>query len=247
MPLMPSQLEHITHREVRDMEEPARRILREMEAEHRRITQGHYRLIVGDDASGRLFGMLFHKVISRVHKLCDIPPPALAFCVGHPKRSPSFYVKMTRVVQDRLETLMNTNNLVGRKLSRPLESGLPDPQILIATDGIQSGTSLIPAFQSCEANGIGIEAAAIKVWYDYLQQRRNLGGSRPYDGQGDRSIYKCYSLIGTWKELGVDTMAHPYRDGCADTVASARRDVGVIANRLTTWFTKEFGLKESTT
>jgi hypothetical protein len=118
------------------------------------------------------------------------------------------------------------------------------PQVLVTTDGIQSGTSLIPIVKSCKHHEIGLDAAAIRVFGGYADQHQNLNGVGVYDGEGDRSIYQVYKLIGVEKTLGVDTISRSLSeiDGYTESIASARRDVAVVSDRLAEWCVEEFHL-----
>jgi hypothetical protein len=186
-----------------DMREPATQILRQLKPE---IESGAYQMIIGDDASGRLPTLLIAKVIRSVCEAYGNAMPAVRFVAGTKSydegRSHSEFAAKKSAVDDYVDELINKDPNIRR--------------VLLVTDTIASGRSLVPLTTALRQHGIDPDIVALTDVsmmhgdYDRLLPSRIVIGETQI-AEPPR-IYRKPNLSGVTKDPN-ELHARPYVDG----------------------------------
>jgi|SRR3989338_970962 len=115
---------------VRDLKKPLKSIIEQLKPE---IERGAYRLILGDDASGRIPAFIVGHVCKAIYEKNGIPPAQVRLIAGSTRLTgPALEEKRTMVTQQIA------------KIRRTVAQTSPDDlgKVLIVTDTISGGNSV---------------------------------------------------------------------------------------------------------
>jgi hypoxanthine phosphoribosyltransferase len=120
----------------------------------KQIENGDYKIIIGDDASGRVSALIWRDFLNHVNTENDRAGVETFFLAGS---------KTLDAAQTREKIKAITDYLIGQRVNGPTEpvSGIrikekissKNDKVLIVTDTINSGQSLIPLTQALSATG----------------------------------------------------------------------------------------------
>lgn len=126
-----------------DLKEPSQKILENIRPH---IEEGSYRIIIGDDASGRIPTLVLSTVVKDVYRILGHEPADTLFYAGDRyDKSEEF----GQSVKDRFSDLFT--NLQGNI----------DARVLVVTDSISTGSALRPLIEVLTAKGIAFDIASI--------------------------------------------------------------------------------------
>lgn len=135
----------------RSLEDPLRQVLGQLKES---IQNGDYKVLVGEDASGRLPTFVMHKVLSAVYQEKGYPPVATRYLSGN--RGNSWLDVIFQKKKSQLkEYLADLNEFLGTEM----QSG----KILIVTDHIETGKSLLLLTKLLNEAGIDYDIATVAI------------------------------------------------------------------------------------
>jgi len=158
------------------------------------IEQHQFPVIIGDDASGRLPAIIFHGLISRVNLRDGLEKPKTLFLAGS---------RLTNVAETKEKTDLIERYLSKIEISKSVDS--KKEKILIVTDTIETGKSLLPLILTLGKLKIPYEIVTLSRIERYPKGmlEANLG-SRIVEGEVEREyapmIYGRNDLSGVNKE-----------------------------------------------
>jgi hypothetical protein len=128
---------------------PIQRILSQIEPE---LEEGAYRVVIGDDVSGRIPAIIVNEAISRIYKAYGHPAPMLRFVAGG-----------RRTDEDGFERRDRSNDM--RERTRGLNDELlrngDDPRALLVTEAIATGNAMHMATSALRDERIKTDIAAL--------------------------------------------------------------------------------------
>ncbi len=190
--------EEVSEKEREELREPVRKILEQIRPQ---IESGTYRVIIGDDASGRIPMRIIGDVIKMAYADRGFPSPKIHFVALHrsadfgtdPKRE-SLYGPKVFAIRQELE-----------------EEGAQNPKALLVTDSIYTGSSLDPLVEDLEGESIDFDVVAVG---NNGKIKERWGKTIISGMDGKPAIYgKEYS--GVTKTHG-EVFAHPMTEGVAN-------------------------------
>ena len=216
--------------EIEHLFEPMGELISRM---RRSIQKGEYKLLIGDDASGRVPTFIFTQFLKSVYEKNNMKGPATAFLAG--ARGLEGEEAATKSAE--IEEFLNERYTEDLSLMRR-HGGM----VLVVTDTIVTGKSLQPIADALSRLGITFEIASVagaKDERDDLQ--RKLGGRIFFGGQGIPGIYDPneHDLHGVWKDAH-ELFAHALKKEAPDRraveiqkkIQSAREDANKLVKEL---------------
>jgi len=227
---------------IAELELPIQNILTQIQD---RIDKREYGIIIGEDASGRIPGLIFGKFLKRLYETGEMSGKK----VDHPE---------TIFIPGKLEVLDNLRlakiSLRKHLTKHGLEKG---KRILIATDTIASGESLKILTDLIKSLGFKVDIASIGV-FPFMPDktiRKNLGDSvisGDYIRRNSQSlptrtphIYNNKSISGVYKVSG-ETVSKSYKlksylsdeikKKIQRTINESRTEVDVLVDKLVDWY-----------
>jgi hypothetical protein len=191
-----------------------------------------YSFVIGDDASGRLPVLLFSRLLANIYEKDGVKKPETRFLAGSRDLVGQEAEDKRKMIEDYLREQV-LPEVAARK-----------GKVLIVTDTIYSGKSLMPLVNALTSLQIPCEVVTLQFVPGYASKstmEANLG-ARIYAGEDnddDPHIYGRSDLSGVHKEAGslhAESNAHlPKEDGKYDTkvLAEARQRTAGIADKLT--------------
>lgn len=215
--------------EVEELRTPIKNILDQLRSE---IDSGTYKIILGDDASGRIPTIIFGNVLSSIYLEKDSKVPQIRFIPAHPE-----------IPKQPLDNEV-------KKISRKMEmSG----KVLIVTDTILFGGHLRPVAEALKNNNlkfdiasIGIEGGAPRNKVEDLEKEWDC--KIAWGMEGTPSIYYNKSLSGVFKEdrdtISRSRKRREMRYGIANYKARkeqkdinmARQDADELSRQIYEWY-----------
>ena len=200
------------------MRKPAEKIL---SALWKDINAGKYLAILGDDVSGRLPALLFHKVITAVYKKKGFNAPKTLFFLG--SRS---------IDSEKEETRRFINFLEGVGLKKIAKK----KKVLFVTDTINHGRHLYPFTQGLKKMGINFDIATIGMVgassEEIAHMESYLYGKIFWGRKGTPAIYEKHNLTGVERPpRGCSIFANAMRP-VSERSPVARKDVKILAQTL---------------
>jgi len=178
--------------EVAELESPLKRIIEKIRF---RIETGEYGLIIGDDASGRIPALILGNFIRRISELKGLHGPNIVFIPGKISVEPrgSFW---KRIIDS---TYKKHNQEFEEYMSEHAAS--KEKKVLIVTDTIQSGFSLMTLVSLLRNSGYEYDIATIGIeqpMIGKLDRNINLSGADIFSGEyyvKERDDHKHTPLI----------------------------------------------------
>src|SRR3989344_651673 len=218
-------------REIELLEEPIENILIELEDE---VNSGHYKMILGDDASGRIPTDVFGGVIKSIYKEKNFEAPKIRFIPANPN-----------IPEEPLDKRV-------RLFKKDLGADKPD-KILIITDSIVRGEHLRPLVHSLKNNGIKFDVATIGVKGGDINVIKNLkvefGCNIVFGALTVPNIYGKRYLGGVYKEYGDvvsrsrkknakkhEDLAYEGDQEAQKSINKARQDVNKLSGEIYEWY-----------
>lgn len=201
--------------QIEALKKPIENILTELKDE---IDSGQYKMILGDDASGRIPADIFGNVLRLIYKDHNLDVPQIRFIAANPD-----------IPWGPLDAAI-------KQFKRGLETNESD-KVLIVTDTIASGRHLQPVVNSFHKNGVKFDVATIGVAGDNLYETVDLlqkqWNCNIVCGElGVPSIYNQRDLGGVFKEYG-DIVARPRKqNGSRKQNARVTDDPKVIQQKI---------------
>ncbi|HTP56872.1 MAG TPA: phosphoribosyltransferase [Candidatus Paceibacterota bacterium] len=196
---------------IAQLEAPIRKILEELREP---IERGDYGTIIGDDASGRIPTRIIGEVINAVYDAHGRPHPDIRFLAGSGR---GMKLLARKHKESRLEEYL-------RSLSRA--------RVLIVTDTLATGGSLLPLANALRKSRIPFDIAAVGALLDVTplpELERKLGGRIVYGMLNTPQIYERKEKRGVYKEPE-EIFSRP--GGYTRLVNEARADAHVVAQHL---------------
>ncbi|MCX6793262.1 MAG: hypothetical protein NTY12_04530 [Candidatus Falkowbacteria bacterium] len=225
--------EHIKLREIKQLENPIKEIIKQMDLENT-----NYDAIIGDDASGRIPALIFNEIISKINKDKKIEKPKLLFIAGqfagtsYNDADPNAFRKI----------LYDTNKHISKNIK-------DKKRALIVTDTINTGNSLSAMTKGLQGNKIEYDIASISFLGEYKQnleekikETEKKLGAKIFSNLTTVTprIYRHYSIAGVRKEnaskYSADIMSKRADDFAPASVARARKDIHILSKQLLSWY-----------
>lgn len=217
----------IEHFEIERLIEPMEKIIMQM---HRRIASGDYRMIIGDDASGRVPTFIFDRFLKRVYEKQGMLPPETIFVAGSGHIQNEERQRKILLIEGHLQKYHEALEKVKEEKKK----------VLIVTETIATGNGLRPLTAALKSMGVDFEVAAVGGDIaDHARLQDKLGGRIFFGEPGTPPIYNEDELSGVWKDKH-EVLAHARtKDASDDRVAeiqekinSAREDAKIVADEL---------------
>ncbi len=220
--------------QIEELRQPIERLLFTL---REKIERGDFRVLIGDDASGRIPTLIFHKTLKEIYKEKGLESPKVFFFAGSGagfsanKPTPEDAIAKSELIGEYLEH-KNIRELLG-------ESG----EVLIITDTIATGNSLIPLTQALRHAGVRYEIATIGLLSeddsDKVRMEGRLGSEIFSGTDWTPSIYTESRISGVRKNPG-DVFSTPIGEKNLDShVAEARVDIERLGSDLAERFPQE--------
>ncbi len=220
---------------------------------HEHIDKGDYQLIIGDDASGRTPTLIVEKALKKISQTRGLPEPKVLFFAG------SRAMEMAKEIKAKKEGIVKEIDRAERNWKKDWDH----TRALIVTDTIGTGVSLKPLCDALKEYNISYDIATIGL----MGNRETLGkflGGRVVDGDSSRSIPLIYSspqsgvrknpldifskpLAKHYKEMIAEASSDKWKERytknmeeLSEQIASARKDVAILANELATWYENKY-------
>lgn len=193
-----------------------------------KLKDGHFQVLIGDDASGRIPSLIFKKVIDHIYEKNGHQKPELKFFSG----------TKGNIKADLKES--NTKAIT----EFATKQGLAGKNALLITDYIQSGAGMVSLTRGLENAGINLEVATMAL----NEESKSIAKNVPYpihDGENIVAplVYGRYDLGGVRKDkVNRDSIhAKRFRDtapGFSDQedINMARRDADIVAAKIIKWY-----------
>ena len=139
--------------EVAELEEPIKKIIEKIKD---RIENGEYGLIIGDDASGRIPALILGNFIKKISEQKDFDRPNIIFIPGKLEKDDFWSVLFKSVVASKKQ-----HEELDDYLSK--HGARKDKKILIITDTLKTGYSLLTLIELLKRAGYGCDIATIGI------------------------------------------------------------------------------------
>lgn len=221
--------------EIEELEEPLKKIITKIKE---KIDHGDYGLIIGDDASGRIPTIIFSRFIKKICEIKNLPKPGIIFVPGHPNLE-----KAKRF----LEKANGLEEYV-RKFG-----GTTKKRILIITEVVASGASLVGLTNFLRKKGIDLDIATLGINPEFGGSIYHLNKMTPYIISGEyirgRAEYQTgvprisgqINISGVEKKRNYDiksrrAVVDEWGDDIRSDVSQARADAKQMADELVEWY-----------
>ncbi len=141
----PKETPEIKMPEIAELYEPAKKILSGL---RENIEKGEYVAILGDDASGRLPALLFHRILNTIYKEKNFDRLKILFFARQIAYRPELEKKIRQDFADFIEKT---------KVPKMAEN----KKVLFVTDTICSGDHLLPFAKALKEKGINFDISTI--------------------------------------------------------------------------------------
>jgi hypothetical protein len=216
------------YQQIAEMKSPTEKILKQIAP---KIEAGEYRLIIGDESSGRIPALLFSKIINGMYDERGFLHPSVKFLAG------SRFLKGAEKEAKKADIARFFDRI---KISQIVERGT---RALVVTDTIASGASLDPLIETLKENGVELDVVSVGD-ETYNDMEKKWGENVYYGMRGTPRIYTS-RLGGTQKEptdlfsvsekkntfLGVGSEEDRKRN-VQERINNARADVSFLANNI---------------
>jgi len=202
------------------------------------LEKTNYDAIVGDDASGRIPALIFNEIISKINEEKKIEKPKLLFIAGQ--------FSGVRHEQAEPRTLINVLHKTEEHISKNLKD---KKRVLIVTDTINTGNSLISMTESLRVNKIPYDIVSIsflgegrKNLEEKLKETEKKLGGKIFANLTDVTprVYRAYGIVGVKKEkanrFSTKIMSNKLDNFEPDEVSRARRDIHILSKKLLEWY-----------
>ncbi|KKT41884.1 hypothetical protein A2W54_00240 [Candidatus Giovannonibacteria bacterium RIFCSPHIGHO2_02_43_13] len=203
---------------------PIENILAELKDE---INAGNYKMVLGDDASGRIPADIFGKVLKSIYKENNFEVPQVRFVLAHYDIDKKFLDKKMKRFKKEVD--------IGKS-----------SKILIITDTIVTGAHLRPVVDKLKENNINFDIATIGAAdidnIDILRKEWNC--TIVVGIEGTPEIYSDRFLSGVYKEQG-DVISKSYKKfkinnkvqkKAQHSINDARQDVDKLSLEVFEWY-----------
>lgn len=218
--------------EIAELYEPTKIILSGL---RENIDKGEYVAILGDDASGRLPALLFHRILGDIYKEKNFDRLKILFFAGREIFDPKLEEKIS---QDFINFIEKTKV---RKMAK-------NKKVLFITDTICSGEHLHPFAETLKKMGINFDVATIGVISSEMAKEleKKLGAKIFWGQEHTPKIYKRTDLSGVMKRGDYSIFAKLFppkgqlspaqEEEMAQKRFQARDDVKILAQKLIKWY-----------
>jgi hypothetical protein len=207
--------EHGMLREISELEYPIQNIIRQLKD---KIDSGHYDLLVGDDASGRIPALILKKIFDRQYEKRGLEKPELRFIAGG--RFLDREIKENKI-----------NQLVREY------TPLYHKNALLITEYIQTGIGMQNTLEALKTSGLNVEIASLSSsGYSSIEDTI----SEPiYPGRIGETVPLVYGVarISGVTKTGMDPHSNRLT-GVETKVKQARANVAELAEKLNDWYDK---------
>lgn len=219
---------NITYGRIEVLKYPISRILENLSEQ---IKSGKFNVIIGDDASGRIPTLIIRKTLELIYRKINKKVPKTLFLAGAGQpgfATPEGYEKKRKLVDEYIGAQKFNNS----------------DHVLIVTDTINTGNSLMPLTEALEAKSVSYDIATIATAGSVSQSAliRKLGVAPVVGVDVAPAIYGMHMYGGVVKdseELHARRLHHDSKD--MEIIALARKDVDLLADELADEFiAKEF-------
>lgn len=229
--------------EVAELEAPIKKIIEKIRD---RIESGEYKLVIGDDASGRIPALILGEFLKEIYKINGLSEPDTIFIPGKLKET-----ELPTLLKKLLQQFLRLKSKESAILEEHLHKHRAEPgdKILIVTDTVYSGNSLkvlVGLLKElgyiCDIATIGLE----KPDYREAQELRdkNLGDTEIISGEYETDtpdylpntpkVWRNKEISGVKKTPG-QTKSIPIRKK-QELINQSREDAKVMAKRLVRWY-----------
>lgn len=245
---IPTQ-ENINNKEIESLKAPIQDLLGQLRES---INKGEYRILIGDDVSGRIPTLIFREVLEDIYSENGFSKPKTMFLTGLKIDSPKELQEKAEMANQHLTKyysedlnptgLEGVKNKVFRLVDQIIASHLSNRKVLLITDFVSSGMALEYITAALRNSGISFDIATIGLSGDRESLEKKLGGRIFYSLHNTPEIYTKHDLAGVTKKGHDIFSSRSKRDDnyeSQDTINKARSDVGFVAEDLVRWYKSE--------
>ncbi len=181
-----SEIEKDAYREtIEQIEYPLKEILRTLRPE---IERGTYRVIIGDDASGRLPTLVLGQVIGAVYQKQGLEKPISRFIAGSTQlkeKDKTSRDTKKEEVKNHIARIADDAGITSEGMPMFLKSlgVLPkDKKVLIVTDTIETGESVKFLLKALAANNLSADVVTITDLGGEPRKSRRISGAEVHNG-----------------------------------------------------------------
>jgi len=146
---MESTLSQAEKAAIAELAFPIQRILNQIEPE---LKEGAYRVIIGDDVSGRIPAIIMNEAVRKIYKMYGHPSPMLRFIAGGRRHRES-----------GIDTKRRTDDMRDRtmQLNGELQQKEDTPRALLVTEAVASGWGMQMILSALKNERIKTDVAAL--------------------------------------------------------------------------------------
>ena len=224
------------------------------------IDEGSYGLIIGDDASARIVTLIFKQIIDKVYKKINGKTIETRFVALYGTRYPmdAFTVLINPKEKRQTENFnLDTEyeqekrakvKLVKRELAKSFvpslnKEELQGKKILIITDVIQSGDTILPLIQALKKSGLNFDVVTIAATWPRASEElivSNGADNFYYASEHIPLIYDKRNIAGVIKDTRFKTTSLPIKSFSPDerkkkaqeTINRSREDLKNLADQI---------------
>jgi hypothetical protein len=203
------------------------------------IDRGEYRVLIGDDASGRIPALILGKNIKNIYASRDLPSPVLKFIAGTTRYCPEDQTQDEDIKRKLDEKATRVKNFLASEKIKGHING--SGRVLIVTDSVQTSASIRPIWEELESMDIEFDIATIGASYLGLIQRDfpEIYSRLYYVVTHDPEIYaheKGSNRLGGVRKEPENLHSVKTYNRNQKQVNLAREDVEKLANQLSDWY-----------
>ena len=239
---------------IEELEEPLARILEDLRPE---LEKGSYKVVLGDDASGRIPALILAKAIAEIYKVRNYDKPLVRFIAGGKQyRGVVRREDLKEDLRNHLQRVGEDAGILNAGTFSQIKTWLShisgkDKKILIVTDVVTTGKPLQFFVENLLENNIPVDTATVAIRSDQSEEEIiNTVGTRVFSGdtKGSNSpvpkIWSKSELSGVSKTR-LDLFAYPTKRDVDDKKQSqeatnfARKVANEVAERLVSRYAQE--------
>jgi len=208
-----------------------------------KLEAGEYGVIIGDDASGRIASLALTDIVNHVYEDKGYKKPQHLFLAG--QRGQDVDVK-SREIGAHLEKVLHKDEINKGK------------KVLIVTDVIETGSSLIPLTKYLTEKGVEhdvvtmsfhLQGGGVSIYTIHKLEttfQANIYGPILFKNSQHHQIFGKHNLAGVQKDRG-DLLSHRHEKYNAQEVKQVRKDLHILSEEIYSSYKKNIQETETNT
>ncbi len=228
-----SEVKRSPHHAIVEIEGPIKRLIEQIQPS---IEKGDYAVIIGDDASGRIPTLIFSRFIRKIYEQKGYNSPEVRFIAGS-RNFGTWDEEGEGGKYSSVRSFLKNLNIAS------------DKKVLIVTDTIASGSSLLPIVNALRSLGAHFDIVTVGMLLGYEDEVKKKLGDNIYIGVDHLpGIYSNDNLSGVFKkktelhsktlksQLGRSFDRSDDEGDIQENIKNAREDANEVADHLIDWY-----------